>query len=213
MKNYKLKIDFPSTDELKKLRKEGYAIGIVHTVDTIDPPALFLVVWECLKPLKENTVTWNDAFRLYASETLLVVGDTIQPVAATKQVVGFTDPDGKGMTYMYTPPEWSTAVQIPLPKLTVQAFNGSPNLLTMGLSLGRDSESSVVFPICATSVDKASPATFTNEITTSVFLAKNCKSGQLLDKIPEEHCEVRFLEGTYEHDLTYSGGEWHGCSK
>lgn len=173
---YTLEIAFAPQD-LTTIRAAGEAVVILRS-----SAAGIQVVWLAFNPYQNNVVQWNDTFQLYASQTPLVAGSTLTPVATVSQALArHLYPFSNGM---FGPPQ---SASLPQGQVEVQNAANNGGSLTFGLAQSASingTPSTAFSPVSAQLVPtgQAGFFDFTEELT--VMLRSQTHAAEVIDYVP-----------------------------
>lgn len=197
MPKYKLNIKISEKDLQVLYRANEKIVIVKHTAEDSDTQ----VAWVTFGPFMNNTVEWETQFALYASNTELQSGASINKlsdIAASTQTI-----------YQFK----EGIFQSPISESTIgsntyalrHAMSGYP-VLTFGLaqSVAVNGEGFANHPINAIYVPFGQAATMTPIETLDVYLKNDINSSTVISHIMSEKLTVSYTEES-EHTIAFDG--------
>jgi hypothetical protein len=162
------------------------------------------VIWQSFDPFATNTVTWEEQFGLYASDTLIANGASIRKMSAQEpadEAMYYTFTSGASFEGPYLDPRVGPgqyAAQNSMP-------NSSYKELTFGLTQAANINGTPVpgNPLNAVSVLPNRFVTFTPITTVYVWLESNQASSTVITQILSNQTITKYSGGITSRDLVY----------
>ncbi len=194
-----LQIDSP---DLNNIIGAGQNIILAKPVDSGTPD----VIWLSIFPFPNTTVTWEEEYGLYASNTEVREGAVItqissSPCPALPQHIYPFNPN-----VQFGPPQLDTG----LGSGTYAAENNVSASRFPSLTFGLHQNAMIhgnltdFQPVNASKVLSTQTAQFTPFTTVFVWLQADIVSRTVITRVMSRHSEVRFGGGVNEHNLKYN---------
>jgi hypothetical protein len=196
--SYKLNITL-TPEQLKSFGAEQSQIAIAKTGAGSNPQ----ILWQSIRPIEELSVSWEENYGIYATESQMVAGATIVSAARTEGAaingeeyalnkLGFFVPEGrKGNPASYYARNGYTEHGV------LMGFG-----LTQTAALGNGTKLPPN-PVSYAAVIPGSLATMTPATTLYVWTQSLVKGGSVVTEITGPQLEVPFGNGIYEQSLVY----------
>lgn len=199
MATFNLNLDIDS-QSLQLIRAAQLRIMLAKPVGGGSPN----VIWQSFDPFASNSVTWDEEFGLYASDTQLQNGATIRKMTAQEPAAEasyYTFTSGATFEGPYVDPRVGAgqyAAQNSMP-------NSSYPVLTFGLTQAANVNGTAVAgnPLNAVLVLPNNFVTFTPITTVYVWLESNQASSTVITNIQSNHTVTTYSGGITTRDLVY----------
>jgi hypothetical protein len=175
---------------LKQIAALGQSVTVVKS--TIVNPLVsgnLPVAWLTWKPWESNIVSWQEIYSMYASTTVLQAGATIAMTSHTPAPVqlGYMNTFQSG--YFINAAGGGTS--------TFNLTNLGGGSYNFGLSQQAIVNGTTVnAPLCAVPVGNDEQATFTPEVTVSIFLSSYSNNGVVISQVAGNACIVTLSSQT-----------------
>lgn len=198
MPDYKLNIKF-NEDDLKTIYKADEKIVLVkHTKEGSDSR----VAWVCFKPFKNNTVTWSTSFALYASNTEVQHGATIDKLsdlsATTKVMYKFEQAVFQKPELVPMIGDNTYALLNKMDDYDGLTFGLAQDVQVNGIGIEKN-------PINAVFVPFGQSASMTPIEKVDVYLKNDLDDGTVITHVATVPLTVEYEENEKEHTIAYSG--------
>ncbi len=198
MPNYELNIDFDETDLGTIWLANEKVIIVKHT----SSPCGNKVAWISFKPFMHNTIQWETSFAVYASNTEIQGGATINKLsdknASTKILYDFAD----GYFGSAVP-----CSELGANTYAVKNSMADFPVLTFGLAqdVSVNGKAFVNNPINAISIPYGQSASMTPIEKVDVYLRNDINDGTVISHIMSTSLLVEYTEAETSHTIAYDG--------
>lgn len=181
MSSYNLTIQIPS-DVVGNLHAAGQKVAIVKEVGNSSGTQ---VIWVCFLPFENNQVSWESEYGVYASNTLVQEGATINKISAV-------DPASAGLFYPFVNDIFGSPITPGPGNNNYGIVNESSQEFTFGMaqSVSANGNPFSASPLNAVSVRSNQKVFFTPTEIVKVFFSGNFNEGQIIRNIPGEALTV-----------------------
>ncbi len=185
MPSYSLNIDIDPKD-LPDILKAYQMVTIVKQTNSSSNP---MVAWVAFSPLAKNTMAWTENYALYASESQIQAGATIQEMTDTIAT--------PGLQYAFSEGVFGTPTPVDLPPNTYEVsnqFGTTPESLLFGLaqSVQVNGSASVNNPIGAMEILNGEVGQFTPLETIQVFLQANVSTSMFVGSVTSTPLSLKY---------------------
>jgi hypothetical protein len=173
---YTLNISIDDTG-LQQIYNNGQYVTIVKSAIT-NPVGTgnLSIAWLTWSPFESNSVTWQEIYSMYASTTLMQAGATIAMSSQTPVPVQ--------LGYMNTFQSGHFTSALGGGASTFSLTNSAGGSYNFGLSQTATVNSVTVnAPLCAVAVGNNQQATFTPQVTVSIFLSSYSNNGVVISQV------------------------------
>ncbi|MBI2382369.1 MAG: hypothetical protein HYV16_16590 [Gammaproteobacteria bacterium] len=195
MSSYTLNVLFNQAD-LPTIYAAGQKLIIMKS-----SPASTQLAWVAVKPFESNSISWTDDYAMYASQTQIQSGATIQKLSqvATPSGVEYIFENG-----MFDDPQPYT--QNPNAYATTNDFGEA---LTFGLaqSASVNGSSNMFSPLNAQLVPNLNTAEFIPVEQVIVFLQSNVQNAQVISIVSSPSINVDLTTNPVQ-TIQYQNGQW-----
>lgn len=159
------------------------------------------VAWLAFSPYQSNTISWQDTYYVYTSQTLLQAGATITQLASTQAAPQTAYSFQSNVFTVATPYSQLSASQY-------EIINQSGQPLVFGLAQGATLNGNALSssPIFAATVLNNQWLDMTPLDTVSVFLQGNVNSAMCLGTVTGKSCQVNFGNGVSSQTINFNSG-------
>lgn len=198
MSSYRLNILFAEQDLATISKAHQRVVMIKHTAGSTDTP----VAWASFRPWMNNTVDWEETFAIYASNTELMSGATINKLSDKMATTGVEYKFADGYFHNPTKVEGANANTY-----IVRNQEDHAPAITLGLaqSIVVNGEAFERNPINAVYVPFGQITTMTPIELVDVYLENSIKDSTVITHIQSVALPVEYGEGETTHTIKYNG--------
>ncbi|MBL4705322.1 MAG: hypothetical protein JKY54_12430 [Flavobacteriales bacterium] len=194
--HYNLRISISQKD-LKQLHASGTKIAIGKSNGTAPPN----VVWQSFKPLSNNSISWNEEYGIYTSDTPIQNGATIRKISDTGREVQ----EGE----LYTADEHGSIVG-PSSNGLQKAYHIQNNSKIQDLTVGLTQNAHVngvqisANVVSAVSDSISSVAVLSHDTSVYIWLDSLANPNTIVSNIPVSVTKLSFPQGTSSLAVIYN---------